>query len=398
MLKEKIRLIPRYNWDYGFTDFISALTCIFARDEGNMEALEKVFGYRPVYTTSGRASLYVILLSLDLPDGANVGVPLFCCSVVFDAIRRAGLTPRFIDVNTDDYCISPQDLDNKKEELAAVIAVHMFGNPADMDSICSISGKMPVIEDCAQSLFSKYKEQNTGFLSNASFFSFRSGKYVSAGEGSAIFTADERLHRSIENLVESLDRPSMTQEMVHCLSTYVKSTLYKRPWYGTLGFPVGTTLDKRLNLTAKDGFKPARIKRCDHKIINQRIENFIEKINRQRRNSLYLLENLTLKDVVLPHEKPDCWSNYSQFAIRFRTTEERDFMSTYLFERGIDTAKYMDEIIEIAKMRYDYQGDCPNAERCSKTALVIPNHYTLSAEDIDYIVECVNDAGRHLSV
>jgi len=93
-------------------------------------------------------------------------------------------------VNLENYCLSPADLKDKISSLKAIVLVHMFGHPADMEPILATCDGIPVIEDCAQSLFGKYKGTYTGFLSGYSFFSFRSGKYISAGEGSALFLKD----------------------------------------------------------------------------------------------------------------------------------------------------------------------------------------------------------------
>lgn len=170
MIREKIGLIPRYNWDYGASDFTKAMRGIFAAPSDASRVIERVFGQKPILTTSGRASLYVILKSLNLPEGSGVGVPLFCCPVVFDAIKQANLDPKFVDIELDDYSLSASDLEKKKNSLSAVIVVHMFGHPADMDSISEVCKDIPIIEDCAQSLFSRYKGNYTGFQSTASFF------------------------------------------------------------------------------------------------------------------------------------------------------------------------------------------------------------------------------------
>lgn len=267
----------------------------------------------------------------------------------------------------------------------------MFGHPADMDAIHDVSGDIPVIEDCAQSLFSRYKGNYTGTLSDVSFFSFRSGKYISAGEGSAIFCREPRLFESLRKMVGELENRNLIQEILHCASTYAKSTLYKRPWYGTIGYPIGMRVDRKLNLTAKSGFNFSQIARTDLSIIHNRMETFFEKVKKQKENALYLLKNLRMENVVLPLEKDNCWSNYYQFVIRFETPGKRDAMADYLFKQGVDTAKYLDEVIDVAAENYHYKGDCPNSEICSKTVLVIPNHYTLSRKDLDHIVNCVND-------
>lgn len=396
MFKEKTGLIPRYNWDYNLLDFAKALAAALTATSDNKRNLEKVFGVKPIYTTSGRASLYAILKALDLPERSHVGVPLFCCSVVFEAIRQANLVPKFIDINLEDNNLSMIDLEKKKKSLSAIVVVHMFGHPADMDQIFAISGDIPLIEDCSQSLFSTYKSQHTGFLSKASFFSFRSGKYISAGEGSAIVAKDPILGNGIKKIVEAFDGRSLLQELLHPTMTYIKSTLYKRPWYGTLGYPIGVRIDRKLNLTAKTGFKLSKIARSDLRIIDDRIECFYEKVKKQKQNSLYLLNNIKMTNAFLPYEKEGCMSNYSQFAIRFQDAEMRNLMAQYLFDHGIDTAKYLDEIVDIARQDYNYSGDCPNAELCSKTVLVIPNHYTLSKKDLDHIIKSLNQGSQYL--
>ena len=397
MFKEKFKLIPRYNWDYGFSDFVKASLSSFKPWPDKENGLQEVFGHKPIYSSSGRTSLYAILKALDLPEGSKVGVSFFCCPVVFDAITKAGLAPVFIDIDLKDYNISAVDLERKKGQLSAVVVVHMFGHPADMDSILDVSNSMPVVEDCAQSLFSKYKGGYTGFLSKASFFSFRSGKYISAGEGSAIFSKDAHLCQAIKIIVNDLDQRTMLQELAHCTATLAKSAFYRRPWYGIIGFPLGTRIDSKLNLTAKTGFNLTKIAKTDLSIINNRIQAFGDKVQKQKENSVYLLNNLKLKDVALPQERDGSWSNYYQFAIRFKDNKQRDKMAAFLFERGIDTAKFLDEIIDVVKMNFGYQGDCPNAELCSKTVLIIPNHYTLSRKDLDHIIESLNQGSRNLS-
>ena len=100
-----------------------------------------------------------------------------------------------------------------------------------------------------------------------------------------------------------------------------------------------------------------------------------------------VLERIKLKNVILPREKKGCLSNYYQFAIRFEDTEQRDRMADYLFDKGIDTAKYLNNIVDVAKEQYGYEGDCPTAEKAAKTVLSIPHYYTLSQRDLEHILK-----------
>lgn len=392
-LRDHINLIPRNNWDYGIKALFGALTSI---DTTAIQApnTENIFQQTPVWTRSGRTSLYAILKSLNLPSGARVGVPLFCCSVVFNAICQAGLSPCFLDSNIDDYNVSVNDLRKKRADLASIVAVHMFGNPCNMDAINAVADTVPVIEDCAQSVFSTYKGKQTGLLSTASFFSFRCGKYISAGEGSAIFCRDQELRKKIEQVVDSFEGWSTLKMFVHSLSTFVKATLYNRPWYGLVGYPIGMRLDKKLNLTAKDGFETGKIASTHLALIDARIARFQEKINVQRDHAHVLLDAVIPRNFSLPSDINDCSSNWFQFPLRFHNTNQRDGMADYLLKRGIDTSKYLDNIADEVRLNYGYLGDCPNAEMLSKTVLLVPIHHTLRTCDIEHIARSINEGSQ----
>ena len=394
-LRDRVDLIPRNNWDYGVRALFTAASGQYRR-ESRAPNFAAVFGQDPIWTNTGRTSLYAILRALDLPEGAAVGVPLFCCSVVFEAICQAGLRPRFLDSDLDDWNLSVEDLRNKRDDLAAIVPVHMFGNPVDMDAVSEAADGLPVIEDCAHSLLSTYKGDRTGLLATASFFSFRCGKYISAGEGSAILCRDPELRTTIEQVADSFPRTSTPAVFSSSLSTLAKATLYNRPWYGLIGYPVGMRLDARLNLTAKNGFETGQITAAELALIDQRIPGFPASVERQRRHARVLLESVTPGPFDLPVESPDYGRNWFQFPLRFHTTEKRDRMAEHLLARGIDTAKYLDDIVDEARAQYGYRGDCPNAERLSRTTLLVPIHYTLDRRDMDHIARSINEGARIL--
>lgn len=390
-LHQRIALIPRNNWDYGF----KALFCSFSgirNNSANARNIEDVYRTHPIWTNSGRTSLYAILKGLELPAGSKVGVPLFCCPEVFNSICQAGLSPCYIDSNMNDCNISVEDLRKKHADLAAIVAIHMFGNPCDIDTINAISGGVPVIEDCAHSVFSTYKGKLTGLLSTASFFSFRCGKYLSAGEGSAIFCKDLELQKKIEQIINCFDSWSAPKMFLDSCLTFGKAIMYNRPWYGLIGYPVGMRLDKKLNLTAKYGFKPGKIAATSCAIIEARFASYQEKINIQREHAHILLNILKPRNFSIPSLSNGCTSNWYQFALKFQSTNQRDTMADYLLHHGIDTSKYLDNISNEAHINYGYQyGDCPNSELLSKTVLLVPIHYTLQLSDIEHIARSINE-------
>jgi perosamine synthetase len=398
MFNVRRELIPRYLWDYDLQTLKQGLRGVFERENYDKDSFEVLFGQRPLFTSSGRTSLFIILKALEIPPASRIGVPLYCCPVVFETISRAELIPEFLDISLDDYNLSLDALETKKLQLTAVVVPHMFGNPADIDGIKAVSGNLPIIEDCAQSFLSTYKGQFTGFGATASFFSFRSGKYLSAGAGSAMFSKDPALWKSFANQCEGLKPWNRLSEIAGSLSTFAKSSLYHKPWYGLFGYPIGRRLDETLNLSAKSGLDFKRIRRSDLNIIQERVMTFQDKISKQRENALFLAGHITLKDVRLPMEREDSRSNYYQFAVRFRTRRERDRASEYLLTRGIDAARYLENVAALARAEYSYRGDCPNAELCADTVLVIPHYYTLSTSELTHIATCFNELGTVLSV
>jgi dTDP-4-amino-4,6-dideoxygalactose transaminase len=170
--------------------------------------------------------------------------------------------------------------------------------------------------------------------------------------------------------------------LIHASTTLIKSKLYQKPYYGLIGLPMGRVLDRRLNLTAKSGISLTTISKSDTAIISDRIANFHSSIEQQRRNATYLLSSLSMKNCVLPGVPADRESNHYQFPVRFKTREHRDMAADYFLRRGIDCAKYLDEIVDYTKATCGYDGDCRNAELCSKTTLLLPHYYTLSLDTL----------------
>lgn len=397
MISHTFNLIPRNNWDYRLEHLCRAIQGNWARSSRVESAALRSFADGEVMLTgSGRASLFAILKGLNLPKNAEVGVPLFCCSVVFEAIHQAGFRPRFLDISERDFNLAATDLEKKRDGLSAILLVHMFGNPADVEAIEVGAGDVPLIEDCAQSLFSSYHGRPTGTLTQASFFSFRSGKYLSAGEGSAICCRDAALAARIKEVVAGFSRSSKMQFFRRHVGTYVKSALYHRPWYGMFSYPLGRFLDKRMNLTAKDGFVAETMPPGTLQVVIDRLPVFRQAIERQRQNAHFVLDQLSVRGVGLPSENPGCLSNWFQFAVRFKSAAERDKVANFLFRRGIDTARYLHDIVDVACARYGYQGDCPTAELCSQTTLLIPIYYTLTQRDLEHIVDSANRATEFL--
>jgi dTDP-4-amino-4,6-dideoxygalactose transaminase len=79
-------------------------------------------------------------------------------------------------------------------------------------------------------------------------------------------------------------------------------------------------------------------------------------------------------------------------------TEHRDFIADYLFNRQIDTIKYIDYIVGFASKHYDYSGDCPVAERLSNRVLIIPSYHSLKITDIQRIAQFINEGWEGIKI
>jgi len=379
-MKFQPNLIPRFNLDYTFSDFIHGLKSIFSNKNLDLSNLKAFSKCKVFFTNSGRTSLYIILRSLNLPKGSKIGVPLYSCTAVFDAIIKAGYIPSFIDIDFSNYTLDSQHLENKINDVSAVIVIHTFGRPTDMDNIKKIANGLPVIEDCAHSMLSEYKGEKTGTIGTASFFSL--GKYISAGGGGMIILNDDKFENNFKKEIDLLNSPTMLSEIKHSLFVYIFSFLYHKPWFGSFAFHIGSAIDKKVDITDKNVFEATKIKKNDLNTFLKKIERFSEKVELQRKNTQILLDELQNTDLILPYERKGTKCNFFLFPILFSNKEKRDNAFVYLRNLDIDTAKLYTLTPTVAKQFYRYKGDCPNTEKFADRVLTIPNYYSLNDKEL----------------
>ena len=387
-------LIPRLNLDYSFRDLVIGL--IHIKKEVDLENLHFLSNLLNVdidniyFTGSGRVGLYTILKSLDLPTGSKIGVQLFTCPVVFDAIVRAGYIPFFLDIDTETYTLDINNLKENIDNIDALIVIHTFGHPADIDNIRRISGDIPIIEDCAHSLLAKYKGQILGTLGDASFFSFGPGKYISAGGGGMIIINNhEILNKPIEKIMYNFKRYAKKDEILHVIYEYVKSVLYHRPMYGLFSYPIGTKLDERYDFQNKWKFELKHVRKSDLSILLSKLPTFQEKVNKYRENTFYLIKSIKNLPIQLPVEKEYAYDVFYLFPILFDDALKRETVYNKLLGAGVDAMKYYSDTIKIAKERYGYTRNCVTTESIINKLLVIPHYYPLKRKDLNLIIRTI---------
>lgn len=160
------------------------------------EKIRKLLGAKHVIAVnSGTAAIHSTLLALGVKQGDEVIVPSFTFVATANVVLACGAKPVFVD-NKADYNIDPKAVEKAiTKRTKAIIPVHLFGYPADMDEIRELASRhsVHVVEDAAESLGAMYRGRQTGTLSDAGCFSMYATKVVSSGEGGAISTDSDEL-------------------------------------------------------------------------------------------------------------------------------------------------------------------------------------------------------------
>jgi len=152
-----------------------------------------------VAVSSGTAALHLALLAMEIGENDEVVIPSFVCPALLNAIRYVRAVPVLADIDRESLNMDVRDLRRRRTgKTKAVIVPHMFGLPANIREIVALG--IPVIEDCAQSLGSRYEGAPTGSFGVLSVFSFYATKVICTGEGGMIAANDLQLLEKIRDL------------------------------------------------------------------------------------------------------------------------------------------------------------------------------------------------------
>jgi len=146
-----------------------------------------------VATSSGTSALHIALSSLDVGPGDEVIVPAYTFIGTALPVLYQNAIPVFVDIDPEFFTVDPLDLQRKiTEKTRAIIVVHLFGCPAEMDEIMRIanSNSIPVIEDACQAHGAEYRGKKVGTIGKFGCFSFYENKNMTTGEGGMLITDD----------------------------------------------------------------------------------------------------------------------------------------------------------------------------------------------------------------
>ncbi len=145
---------------------------------------------------NGTVALHLALLALGVRPGDEVLVPALTYVATANAVRYVGGEPVFVDADPATWCLDPAKLEDAiTRRTRGIIAVHLYGHPADMDAINRVAGihGLWVVEDAAEAHFATYKGKPVGGLADIAAFSFYGNKLITSGEGGAVTVSDPRL-------------------------------------------------------------------------------------------------------------------------------------------------------------------------------------------------------------
>src|SRR6185436_13893565 len=153
-----------------------------------------------VASTSGTAAIHVALGALDLNPGDEViTAPITDLGTIIPILSQNAI-PVFADID-DSYNMDPADVERKiTPRTRAIIVVHLFGNPCDMDAMVDIAKrhKIPLIEDCSQAHMAEYKGKRVGSIGDIGCFSFQQTKHMTTGDGGMTITANKAYYERMK--------------------------------------------------------------------------------------------------------------------------------------------------------------------------------------------------------
>lgn len=308
-----------------------------------------------VGVATGLDAISMILKAMDVGVGDEVIVPSNTFIATALAVSYTGAKIVFVEPEIDTYNIDIEKIEEKiTKKTKAIIAVHLQGRSADMDSINLIAKKykLKVIEDAAQAHGCRYKGRMVGSLSDAAAFSFYPGKNLGAlGDGGCVTTN----HKDIA-------------DRIRMLGNYGSDYKYHHVYKG-----VNSRLDEM-----QAAFLRVKLP-------------YLDKWNAERRKiAQKYLSQITNPVITLPPASTEKYEHiYHVFVVR---CNRRDELEKYLSEHGISTVKHYPIPIHRQKAYTDLmikEGELPIAEEISRTVLSIPMFYGISEEQIQFIIKCI---------
>jgi len=314
-----------------------------------------------ITTNSGTTALHLALATMGLEEGNEVIIPSFTMISTANAVSYLGAKPIPVDVDPDTWNIDPDKIEAKiTEKTRAIIPIHTYGHPADMDRLQAIADKhgLDIVEDAAEAHGAEYKGKRVGSFGKMASFSFYANKIITTGEGGMIVTDDEEL----AGRLHTLRNYGFTQE--------------RHFWHKVMGFSYRMT-----NLQAAIGL--GQFEKIDE-LIQGRIDNA----------RLYRKLLADVSGITTPHESEDVKAVYWMYGVLVEDDFglSKDELRQKLADRGIETRSFFIPIHLQPIYSYLLSDEFPVSEELGCKGFYLPSASNLRPDQIEFIVDVIRDA------
>lgn len=330
---------------------------------------------------NGSDALVIALKACGVKAGDEVITTAMSFSATAEAITSVGAIPVFADCTRDTYVIDPVDVEKKiSSKTKAIIPVHLYGQCADMDSICMLAREkdIKVIEDCAQAIGATYKGKKAGSIGDVGCVSFFPTKNLGcAGDGGAIVTNNETIYRQCKAF--RAHGSGLDGIFAYNMQNEIKISEEQIEFNGNP--------PKYFNFVT--GYN-SRLDAIQAAILSVKLP-YLDKWNDRRREiAKQYDERINNPAIIKPYINVDNSHVYYVYAI---ATDKRDDLRKFLMENGITSGIYFPVPFhcQVVYEKLGYKkGDIPNAEFVAEHSLVLPMFPELIQEEIDKVIETVN--------
>lgn len=339
-----------------------------------------------VSLNSGTDALVIAMKALGIKEGDEVITTPFTFFATAETIAMVGARPVFVDIEEDTYNIDPAKIEEKiTDRTKAILPVHIFGQPADMQAIQEIADRhnLLVIEDACQAVGAAVGDVKVGSLGNAACFSFFPTKNLGAfGDAGMITTNDD----DIAVICRAFKEHGMAQNGAKAR------------------FILEGVEDELAGTVSPDGlYNPykyynyligynSRMDAIQARVLDIKLKN-LPAYNSRRTEiaSFYEKELGNYDTIITPKAGAGITHVWHQYAFR---CEMKDEMGKYLASKGIGSAAFYPVPLHLQKafvfMGYK-EGDLPVAEKITKQTVCLPIFPELKQDELEYIVSCIKE-------
>lgn len=344
----------RNTWISGYAPCVAEFESKFAAYIGTSFA---------VSCNSGASALHLALDALGIKKGDEVIVPDLTMIATANAVTYLGAKPVFVDSELETWCIDPALIEDKiTKKTKAIVPVHLYGHPCDMNSITDIveNYSLFIVEDVAEAIGSEYNGMKCGGIGYTACFSFYANKNITTGEGGMVTTDNLELAETLRALRSHSfgKREDVFQHFNHTRLGYSYRLSGLQAALGS------SQMDRVEELVA-------------HKVSNGKFYNeFLRGLAEEGK-------------IVLPPNQPWAKNTFWYYTILLNKSFgiSRDELMKRLWVDGIETRT---TFIPMHKQPiYRIDGDFPVADMISETGINLPSSSRLKAEEILYICECI---------